>query len=674
MHSAWFPAILVSLLSSMGDAGIASEAAAPYLAAARPDGAPPVGPSDQAEPGIRFDAPTVALAGVPIELTIRAPESGSGVAYRLLSARGTELAAGELAPGSEIELEEFSLAERADLPLRLEYGTPGVALRSSLTIEPLWLPGWVSLLPPLVAIALAIMLREVVASLFLGVWLGAFLFAGLNPLAAIWRSIDRFIVPALADPDHVSILVFSLMLGGMVGVMSRSGGTQGIVRALGPLSTTPRRAQVATWLAGLAIFFDDYANTLLVGNTFRPITDRVRVSREKLAYIVDSTAAPVAAIVFVSTWVGFEISLIGDALRIASEQPGLSPEVAADLAGASPFTVFLHSVPYLFYPILAIVMVGLLVATQRDFGPMLPAEQRARRGEGLYREGAQLLVDSAEETTTAKDGVPGRWYNAAGPVLTVVLVVVLGLYFDGRAQTSSPSLWDIFGAADPFKALLWGSLAGCLVAFGLSIGQRILSAEEAINAWLGGIRSLVLAAVILTLAWSLGEVTAALGTATYLTGLLSDSLLPALLPALVFVAAAMIAFATGTSWATMAILFPLVVPLSVSLGGGVGFEGGGHYTLTLGAISSVLAGSIFGDHCSPISDTTVMSSLASGCDHVDHVRTQLPYALVVGLTGLLLGDLATAFGLPLYLSYPLAIATLVAIIRLVGRASEAPAN
>jgi Na+/H+ antiporter NhaC len=539
--------------------------------------------------------------------------------------------------------------------------------RSGYSIELKWLPGWVSLLPPLIAIVLAIALKEVVASLFFGVWLGAFLFAGLNPLAAVWRTIDRFIVPALADADHISILVFSLLLGGMVGLMSRSGGTRGIVDTLRPLSTNPRRAQLATWLAGLAIFFDDYANTLLVGNTFRPITDRVRVSREKLAYIVDSTAAPVAAIVFVSTWVGYEISLIGDALAIAAEQPGIAPEVAADLMSASPFTVFLHSIPYLFYPILAIAMVGLLVATQRDFGPMLSAERRARRGEGLYRDGAQLLVDTTDQTTEAKEGVPGRWYNAAIPVLTVILVVVLGLYFDGRASAGSGSLWDVLGAADPFKALLWGSLAGCLVAIGLSVGQRILSLEEAINAWLGGVRALVLAAVILTLAWSLGEVTAALGTATYLTQILSDTLMPTLLPAFVFVAAALIAFATGTSWATMAILFPLVVPLSVALGGGVGFEGGGHYTLTLGAISSVLAGSIFGDHCSPISDTTVMSSLASACDHVDHVRTQLPYALVVALVALLLGDLGTAFGLPVLLSYALAMAALYAIVRFVGR-------
>jgi Na+/H+ antiporter NhaC len=653
--------VLVTLLWSPGVAAPAS------IGDTGPASAVPA--EAQGEPRIEVDAPMIALSGVPVRLRLRSRAEGSVLEYRLLTSRGRELASGRLTADAEERLDPLSLESRDDLPLRLEYGTPGASIvtRSSQPIELKWLPGWVSLLPPLVAIVLAIALKEVVASLFFGVWLGAFFFAGLNPLAAIWRTIDRFIVPALADADHVSILVFSLLLGGMVGLMSRSGGTRGIVDTLRPLSTNPRRAQLATWLSGLAIFFDDYANTLLVGNTFRPITDRVRVSREKLAYIVDSTAAPVAAIVFVSTWVGYEISLIGDALAIAAEQPGVTPHVAADLASASPFTVFLHSIPYLFYPILAIVMVGLLVASQRDFGPMLSAERRARRGEGLYRDGAKLLADTTDRAVEPKEGVPNRWYNAAVPVATVVLVVVLGLYFDGRASAGPASLWDVFGAADPFRALLWGSLAGCLVAIALSVGQRILSLEEAINAWLGGMRTLVLAAVILTLAWSLGEVTAALGTATYLTGILSETLMPALLPALVFVAAALIAFATGTSWATMAILFPLVVPLSVALGGGIGFESGGQYTLTLGAISSVLAGSIFGDHCSPISDTTVMSSLASACDHVDHVRTQLPYAFVVALIALLLGDLGTAFGLPLLVTYGVSIAGLYAIVRFAGR-------
>jgi Na+/H+ antiporter NhaC len=528
-------------------------------------------------------------------------------------------------------------------------------------------PSWTSLLPPIVAIVLALVFKEVVTALFLGVWLGALLHTGFNPIAATMRTIDTFITPALVDADHAAIVVFSFLLAGMVGVISRSGGTRGIVEAVRPLATTPRRAQLATYISGLAIFFDDYANTLIVGNTMRPITDRMRVSREKLAYIVDSTAAPVAAIVFVSTWVGFEISLIGDGLAAAAAQSGGSLEVAA-LADANPFTVFLHSIPYLFYPILALVMVGLVVALQRDFGPMLRAEQRASRGEGLYREGAMLMSEAGSKEMEPDPDTPLRWYNAVLPVLSVVIVVLLGLYFEGRANLGRPgTIWEIFGEANAFNALLWGSLTGCLIALGLAVGQRILSVHEAINGLVGGMRAMLLAGVILVLAWSLSAVTEVLGTAQYLSGLLEGNLRPEFLPVLVFLTAASISFATGTSWGTMAILIPLVIPLSVGMGGAAGFDAGTHYSILLGSISSVLAGAIFGDHCSPISDTTVMSSMASACDHVDHVRTQLPYALTVGLVGMLIGDIPTAFGMPPWISYLAGAAILFSLLRFYGK-------
>jgi Na+/H+ antiporter NhaC len=232
-------------------------------------------------------------------------------------------------------------------------------------------PGWLSLLPPLAAIILALITREVVISLFAGIWLGALFTADWNPLTATLRTVDEYAVGALAgDADHVAIVVFTLLLGGMVGVMSRSGGTLGMVEAMRPAATSRRRGQFFTWLSGIAIFFDDYANTLIVGTTMRPITDRLRVSREKLAYVVDSTAAPMAAIALISTWVGFEITLIGDALESAAGTVA-DPAEAADLlaAAGNPFNVFLHSIPYLFYPILALFFVLMIVVTGRDFGP-----------------------------------------------------------------------------------------------------------------------------------------------------------------------------------------------------------------------------------------------------------------------------------------------------------------
>jgi Na+/H+ antiporter NhaC len=589
------------------------------------------------------DGPRVILKGVPFDVTVRGLDEGAPASWTVRDARGAELVTGSVEAGGSVGAEGLVIADRGQLPLTVVVGP------AQETFAPTLLSGWFSLLPPVLAIVLALIFREVVTALLAGVWLGALAVAGFNPLLATWRTVDQFIVPALGDVDggHTQIVIFSMLLGGMVGIMSRNGGTQGIVEAVTPFARTPRRGKFATWAAGLAIFFDDYANTLIVGNTMRPITDRLKISREKLAYIVDSTAAPVAALVPISTWVGYEISLIGDGIRIAADQSAADPALVAQLTAASPFAIFIHTIPYLFYPLLALAFVLMTSLMDRDFGPMATAERRAASGGGLHRPGAQLALDTGSESMQAKAGAPHRWWNAGLPVLTVIIVVLVGLYTTGRASTGAgASLMDIFGAADPFATLLWGSFAGCIVAFVLTLAQGILTLNETVEAWLGGIRAMVMAMIILTLAWSLGAVTEEIGTAGYLAQLLEGNLPLRLLPFVIFVTAAATAFATGTSWGTMAILIPLVIPLTVSLGGAVGFDGGTHYSILLGAISSVLAGAIFGDHCSPISDTTVLSSTASGCDHVDHVRTQLPYALLVGVVGMALGDIGTAYGLP----------------------------
>ena len=533
-------------------------------------------------------------------------------------------------------------------------------------------PGWLSLLPPLVAIVLALVFREVVLSLFAGVWFGALLVANWNPVIATMISVDRFVVEGLADTDKISIIVFSMLLGGMVGVIGRSGGTLGLVESMRGLATSARRGQMMGWLAGIVIFFDDYANTLIVGNTMRPVTDRLNVSREKLAYIVDSTAAPMAAIAVISTWVGFEISLIGDALRTAAAQTP-DPASAAQLlqGAANPFNVFLHSIPYLFYPILALAFVLLVAVTGRDFGPMLKAERRARSGGGVSAPGARPAVDVSSGYMSPPEGVPHRWYNAAAPVLTVIIVALIGILYTGaQAAPEGATFWQVIGGADPFKTLIWASFAGTLVAITMAVAQRILPLAEALEAWLNGMRAMLLAIVILILAWALGGVTEALGTGPYLSGVLQDTLPLGLLPVIVFITAAVISFATGTSWGTMAILFPVTIPLAVAMGAGVDFDGGTHYSILLGVISSIMAGSIFGDHCSPISDTTVMSSMASACDHIDHVRTQLPYALTVGVIGMLIGDIPTAYGLPPWVSLLLGLALLYGILRIVGKPVE----
>ncbi len=607
------------------------------------------------------EGPKVILGSIPFTLSVRGGTGAAILEVEVRNARGDLLASGPVAGEETREFRNLSVASRADLPLSIRAGD------TVLEFSPPLVPGWFSLLPPLVAILLALVFREVITALLAGIWLGALAVAGYNPVQATWRLVDQYVVGALSDTDsgHTQIVIFSLLLGGMVGMIGRNGGTLGVVRAVAPLARNRRRGKIATALAGLAIFFDDYANTLVVGNTMRAITDKLKVSREKLAYLVDSTAAPVAALVPVSTWVGYEVSLIGSGLQAAAtEATGRDAVFLGDL---SPYWVFIQTIPYLFYPLLALAFVFLTSWMNRDFGAMAGAEARAAAGKGLHRPGAMLATDTSSSFLDVREGTPLRGWNAGIPVLTVVLVVLGGLYASGRAEAgSAASMRDIFGAADPFKTLLWGSLAGCLAAAFLSVGQRLLTVRECIDAWLSGVKAMMIAMVILTLAWSLGAVTKDVGTADYLSQLLSGNLPLFLLPALVFVTSGAMAFATGTSWTTMAILIPLVVPLTVSLAGGSGFADGTHFGILLGTTSSVLAGAIWGDHCSPISDTTVLSSTASACDHVDHVRTQLPYALLVGGVGLTLGSVGTALGLPNWIALLVGVALLAGILRVFG--------
>jgi Na+/H+ antiporter NhaC len=534
--------------------------------------------------------------------------------------------------------------------------------------------GWISLAPPLLAILLALALRQVYLALLGGVWLGAWIVSGGGIgglLVGALRTFDRYIVGALADSDHVAIILFSLMLGGMVGVMSRSGGTTGLVNALSRKATNSGRGQLVTWVLGVAVFFDDYANTLVVGNTMRPITDKLKISREKLAYIVDSTAAPVAAIALLSTWIGYEISLIGDALA----------KSGSDL---DPYTVFLQSIPYNFYPLLALAFGLMIAGSRRDFGPMLKAERRARQGE-LLRKGAQPLSDFDSHGLLPVEGKPQRWTNAVIPLAVVLNATFIGQWFTGRAAMAEAGhaltgtsffklglegIGTVFSEGNSFHALLWAAALGSLVAISMATGRGVLKLQESLDAWLHGIKSMLPAMIILVLAWAIASVCKDLDTAGFVTSLLSDRLNPNLLPGLMFLCGALIAFSTGTSWATMGILLPLAVPIAFGVTAAAGFGDAAAHQVFLATTSAVLAGAIFGDHCSPISDTTVMSSMSSGCDHVDHVRTQLPYALTVAVAALVTGYLPVAAGLPVWAGLLLGVAALGAVVRFVGKPVE----
>jgi Na+/H+ antiporter NhaC len=538
-------------------------------------------------------------------------------------------------------------------------------IASATETEPQAAGSWVAILPPVLTIAIALITKRVVPALFVGIWMGAWAINDFG-LFGLWTGLldtfQVFVANALSNPDHTAIVLFSMMVGGMVGIISRNGGMQGIVNHIVKWADSARHACLATASLGCAIFFDDYANTLVVGNTMRPVTDSMRVSRAKLAYIVDSTAAPVACIAVVTTWIGYEIGLIGDSI---SKMPGLEAEA---------YLLFLNTIPYSFYPILAIAFVFMVSATGRDFGPMLEAERHAQENGSEHPDGDQGKDQEAEGLRPV-DGKPQRAFNAYIPVLVMVFGMLIGLYVTGKeavTDMADPSLQDIIGNANSYTALMWSSLASMMAAALLTLGQRIMGLEEVVNSWFHGVRAMLMAMIILILAWSLGEVTDILKTADFLVSILGDSLPVFILPTIVFLLAAATAFATGSSWGAMGILFPLAMPLTWAVMVSQGQAGPEHMHILYSAVSAILAGAVWGDHCSPISDTTILSSLASGCDHIEHVRTQLPYAMTVGGVAILLGSIMTALGSPWWIGMSLGLLVLWLILRFIGKPSYAP--
>ena len=532
----------------------------------------------------------------------------------------------------------------------------GQTLRSADTRA---IPGWLSILPPLLAIGMALLYRRVVPALFFGVWIGAVLAIGFTPWAAFKGLLDTlqvYVLGALADGSHAAIILFSLMIGGMVGIISKNGGTLGIVERLTGWASDSGRGQIVTGMLGISIFFDDYANSLIVGNTMRPVTDRLRISREKLAYIVDSTAAPISTLAFVTTWIGYQVGLLGTAIE------------SIDGFSQGAYSVFLSSLPYNFYPFLALFFVFLIAYTQYDFGPMYAAEKRARDTGEVLGEEAKVDEAAAEgEALQPPAGTPLRAFNAIIPIVVLVGGVLAGLYATGiQVVGAEAPLKDIIGEADSYTALMWGSLLGVLVAAALSLGQGILDLEQTVEAWYEGLKSMLFAMIILVLAWALSNITEVLHTADYLVSVLGETLPPGVVPALIFVLAAATAFATGSSWGTMGILMPLVVPLVWAILDQNGMSDPAHYHILYSAVSCVLAGAVWGDHCSPISDTTILSSMASGCDHIEHVRTQLPYALSVGTVAILFGTLPAGFGMPVWVGLLVGGVLLYGLLRVAG--------
>lgn len=516
------------------------------------------------------------------------------------------------------------------------------------------IPSWFSILPPLIAIVTAILFRQVLLSLFAGIWLGAFFINGYNPLTGLLRVLDHYLIQALASPDHVAVMLFTLTLGGMVGIISRSGGTAGMVESLSKRALSQRSGQVVTWFMGILIFFDDYANTLIVGNTMRPITDKLRISREKLSFIVDATAAPVVCIAVFSTWIGFELGLIADAF----DNIGLDKNV---------YWTYLQSIPYSFYSLFMLAFVLIVALTGRDFGPMRKAEQRARETGRLLSDHATPLSDQSAGDLLPAESTARRAFNAWVPIVIVIFVTLLGLYMSGRQSLldeglASPEFKDIIGASDPFSVLMWSSFAGTLVAGLLANIQRLLNVRETMDAFVAGVKSMMVAMIILTGAWAIGQICEDLKTAEYVIRVTQNLIRPGVMPLVTFLIAALISFSTGTSWGTLSILVPIVVPMAAHLSIQTQTP-----VILIGTIASVLSGSVFGDHCSPISDTTIMSSMSSGADHIDHVRTQIPYTVFVAAIALAFGHIPAGFGVHPAILIPLGLAVMLGLFLFITR-------
>lgn len=516
-------------------------------------------------------------------------------------------------------------ASKPNAPLQQDPKLPGVRIPSSL-----------SLAGPLAAVALVLTLQRAALGLFLAVLIGAM--AAFGPLSGLQLAASDVFLPTVTDSDNLLILAFTATMLGMVHVAMAGGGFRDLAwriarNAGGQPDRARRRTRMATWLLGLCIFFDDYANSLVVGSSIRPLADRTGVSRAKLAYLVDATSAAVAGVAIVSTWVGFEVGLLDDQItRFA----GLAD---------TGYGVFLAALPLRFYCLLTVIFAGFIAWTGRDFGPMWREENQAQ---------------AAYDQPVAPEG-RAHWLDAMGPVLAVLLSVLgLNLWF-GRAHDGGLLAQFIAGAeAAGLKVLAAAGVFGSIAAVALSVGRRLLSVKAALHAWIAGVIAMTPVLAILICAMSMRVVCDQAGTPSYLAALLSG-VGGAWVPLMSFFIAALVAFMTGSSWATMGILLPIVVPLAATAPGPDGIW-------LLAATAAVLDGAIFGDHCSPISDTTVMSSAASGCAHDVHVWTQLPYAATVMVVAALFGYVGTAwFGLSAPIALLLGALTLGATVRLLGR-------
>ena len=455
-------------------------------------------------------------------------------------------------------------------------------------------PTWVSVLPPLLAIGLAIWTRQVYLSLAGGLWLAWSILAGWDFGAGLMDTVEST-VGVLGDPGNAQVIMFTLVMGALISTVGSSGGVAGFVGWLEHKRwvTSGRRAQLLAWLIGVVIFIESNITVLVAGSVARPLFDRYRHSREKLAYLIDSTSAPICILIPLNAWGATNLRLLAES--------GV-PQTEA-------LSVFLRSILFNFYSFAAVALALAVVLFRMDWGPMKRAEARAGKGEVLWP-GATPMMDEEVLGQNVEPPIAPRALNMVVPVVVLVAMMPVGLWVTGGGDLA---------AGNGSTSVLWASLAALAVAWILLLLQRAYTLDELTRIALRGAGGLIPLAVILLLALALGSVTRVLGTGDYVASVAQGVLSPGVFLPLVFLVASAIAFSIGSSWGTFAIMIPIIVPAAAGLG------------LDLAPfLAAALSGGIFGDHCSPISDTTIISSMAAATDHVDHVRTQLPYALAGG--------------------------------------------
>ena len=521
-------------------------------------------------------------------------------------------------------------------------------------------PGhWYSVVPPLVAVILAFVTGKLMLSLGLGVISGAVLFklpsffqAAAPPVAAsetvsaatrlilgfsdgLFQSI-RYAFAALFSVERMLIVLFVGLILAMISAMIKAGGFQAVVEWLVKMARTSRSTELATFVMGLAIFIDDYANTMIVGSTMRNLTDRFQISREKLAFLVDATSAPVAGLAIVSTWVGYEVSLFDHA----------SVNLKLGLNG---YAMLFSALPYRFYCIAMLLFVFINALTRKDFGPMRVAQKRAREKGQLSHPDGKPMTSASFSVSEPDSEATANFATVVIPLSLLFILLFSGLYFSGLFNLAEKNPVTIFypvsftqaiSHSNSARVLAFSAFIGLVAALITGTKAGKIGSARILAASVNGLKSSLLPIAILVLAWSLKATCDDLQTGNFLVHTIGKELSPFVFPALLFLIASMVSFGTGTSWGTMAILIPIGVAMAHKL------DGGTYGIITVISLGAVLDGSIFGDHCSPISDTTIMSSIASSCDHLHHVRTQVPYSLLVGAIAVVVGYLPAAFGLP----------------------------